>query len=195
MKTNTFTDLYIKSKQYINSVYGMQLDKNIIYCDTDSVTYELNNNKQKEDKRMTINNKYTTEIALVEMKILIFESEYKKAKNENFIIRNYFETLIFTNKLYINNLIYNSYELEINNIYNLIETLQDENVKHVNECNIINCHMRSNNYNYNLCEKLIEDMNENNEKIDHNDDKIDEYKKIINKLRNEREEELTKWKQ
>lgn len=144
---------------------------------------------------MNMNNKYTFEIELVEMKILIFECEYKKVKNEEFIIRNYIENLIFENKTYISNLIYNSYELEINKLYNLIETLQDENVKLCKEFNTISYQIYRNKHNFNLCEKLTEDLNENIKKSDLNDNKIDDYRIIIIQLKTELEEELAKWKQ
>lgn len=144
---------------------------------------------------MDINNKYTTEIELVEMKILIFESEYKKAKNENIVIRNYIEDLIFANKIYITNLIYNSYELEIKKVYNTIDILLYVDDKLCKEFNTKSNQIYSNKDNFNLCEKLTEDLNENIKKSHQNNDKIDDYKNIINELRKEREVELLKWKQ
>ena len=151
---------------------------------------------KKRGNRMDINNKYTTEIALTELKIKIFESDIKKLeKNENRIIKEYFENIIQENKLHIKNLIYLSYDLEIESIYKTIEILEFSNSELRKEFITISNNIFINKFDYNLCEKLTEDLEHNIKKTSYNDDWINHCKTNINELKKEREEELSKWKQ
>ena len=144
---------------------------------------------------MDINNKYTTEIALIELKIMIFENEYKRVIEKNYEIRNFLETVIQENKTNIKNLIYKSYDLEIESIYKKIEILENTNSKLRKEFITINNDIIINKFDYNLCEKFTDDLVDNVKKTTYNNYCINHYKYIINELKKEREEELSKWKQ